>query len=328
MITRRDLLKSSAGAAIASPLVLRPAFAQDANWPTKEIKAVAMFPAGSGADIYIRFVAKKLGDELGRTIIVENRPGAFGNIANEFVARSKPDGYTIYIAPTNLLTIAPSLFKKLNYDPVKDFDSATTLFKLPFMLTVAGKSPHKTVADLVADLKKKGDKANYGSVSTVSLISAELFKQQFGLQTVEVKYKESAAAMNDLIGGNLDFVYIDPAGSAANRNSGAMRALCVTTKDRVQAMPDIPGSHEVGITNSDVFSWWSIHTPRGTPKAILDKLEVAGNKVVKDPETKEFLAKTGSDPFPGDAALAKKLLEDGVKKWGDWVKLAKVEPLG
>lgn len=328
MFTRREVLKSSAGAALAAPLVARSGLAQDANWPAKELKAVAMFAAGSGADIYVRFIAKKLGDELGRTIIVENRTGAFGNIANEYVARSKPDGYTIYIAPTNLLTIAPSLFKKLNYDPVKDFDSATTLFKLPFMLTVSGKGPYNSVAELVAELKKKGDKANYGSVSTVSLISAELFKQQFGLQTVEVKYKESPAAMNDLIGGNLDFVFIDPAGSAAHRNSGAMRALCVTTKERVQSLPQIPGAHEVGFMNSDVFSWWSIHTPRGTPKAILDKLEAAGNKVVKDPETREFLAKTGSDPFPGDAALARKLLEEGVKTWGDWVKLAKVEQLG
>lgn len=327
MITRRHLLKTSASAALATPLLARGSFAQDA-WPAKEIKAVAMFPAGSGADIYIRYIARKLGDELGRTVIVENRPGAFGNIANEYVARSKPDGYTIYIAPSNLLAIAPSLFRRLSFDPLKDFESATTLFKLPFILTVSGKSPHKSVSDLVADLRKKGDKANYGSVSTVSLISAELFKQQFGLSTVEVKYKESAAAMNDLIGGNLDFVYIDPAGSAANRNSGAMRALCVTTKDRVQALPQIPGSHESGVLNSDVFSWWSIHMPRGVAPSILGRLEQAGNKIVKDPETREFLSKTGSDPFPGDAALARKLLVDGVKTWGDWVKLAKVEQLG
>ncbi len=327
MLTRRDLLKTSAGAALASPLAGASAFAQEV-WPAKEVRAIAMFPAGSGADIYVRFIAKKLGDELGKTVIVENKPGAFGNIANEYVARSKPDGYTIYIAPTNLLTIAPALYKKLNYDPLKDYDSACTLFKLPFILTVAGDSPYKTVADLAAALKKKGDKASYGSVSTVSLISAELMKVQFGLDTVEVKYKESAGAVADLIGGVLDFVFIDPAGSAAMRNSGKIRALCVTTKDRVASLPAIPGAHEAGIMNADVFSWWSIHTPKGTPKAILDKLEVAGLKVVKDPETKEFLGKTGADPFPGDAALARKLLEEGVKIWGDWVKLAKVEQMG
>ncbi len=326
-MNRRDLIISGAGAALAAPFVSTNGWAQGA-WPTKEVRAIAMFPAGSGADIYIRFFAKKLGDEIGKTVIVENKPGAFGNIANEFVARAKPDGYTIYIAPTNLLCIAPAIFRKLSFNPLTDFESAATLFKLPFILTVAGSSPHKSVADLVAALKKKGDKANYGSVSTVSLISAELFKVQFGLETVEVKYKQSADAMNDLIGGNLDFVYIDPAGSAANRNSGKMRALCVTTKDRVSSLPNVPGSHESGIVNSDVYSWWSIHTPKGVPQPILDRLEKAFNKIVSDTDTKEFLGKTGSDPFPGDAALARKLLNEGVKTWGDWVKLAKVPPLG
>ncbi len=170
----------------------------------------------------------------------KNKPGAFGNIANEYVARSKPDGYTIYIAPTNLLTIAPALYKKLNYDPLKDYDSACTLFKLPFLLNVAADSPYKSVADLVAAMKKKGDKGSYGSVSTVSLISAELFKVQFGLETVEVKYKESANSMNDLLSGTLDFAFIDPAGTAAMRNSGKLRALAVTTKERVSSLPDIP----------------------------------------------------------------------------------------
>ena len=283
MITRRELLRSSASAALASPLVARTGFAQDTSWPAKEVRAIAMFPAGSGADIYVRFFAKKLGDEIGKTVIVENKPGAFGNIANEYVARSKPDGYTIYIAPTNLLTIAPALYKKLNYDPLKDYDSACTLFKLPFILNVAADGPYKSVADLVAAMKKKGDKGSYGSVSTVSLISAELFKVQFGLETVEVKYKESANAMNDLLSGTLDFAFIDPAGTAALRNSGKLRALAVTTKDRVSSLPNIPGAHEVGIMNSDVFSWWSIHTPKGTPKPILDKLEVAGLKIVKIP---------------------------------------------
>ena len=159
-------------------------------------------------------------------MIVENKVGSFGNIANEYVARSRPDGYTIYIAPANLLAIAPHLYTKLNYDPVKDFEHITTLFKIPFVLTVSGNSPHKTVTDLVADLKMRGDKASYGSVSTVSLVSAELFKAQFGLNTVEVKYKESQAGVADMIGGNLSFIYIDPAGAGAHISRAAARAGC------------------------------------------------------------------------------------------------------
>src|SRR5262249_6728246 len=155
------------------------------------------------------------------------------------------------------------------------------------VLLVAGNSPYKTVADLVADLKAKGDKASYGSVSTVSLVSAELFKQQFGLQTVEVKYKESPNAMNDLIGGNLSFVYVDPAGSAAHRQSGKLRALAVTTKNRLEALKDIPSSGETGIANTDLYSWWTVHTPKGTPQPIQDKIEKIFNEIAIAPDTKQ-----------------------------------------
>ncbi len=245
MLSRRRMLLSSLGAAVAAPAISRGTFAQDA-WPSKEIHSICMFPPGSGADILVRFYAKKLQEAVGKTVIVENKVGSFGNIANEYVARSRPDGYTVYIAPANLLAIAPHLYTKLNYDPVNDFDHITTLFKIPFVLTVAGDSPIKSVPDLVADLRKKGDKASYGSVSTVSLVSAELFKAQFGLSTVEVKYKESQAGVADMIGGNLSFIYIDPAGAAAHIKSGKLRPLAVTTKGRLEALKDIPGAGEVG----------------------------------------------------------------------------------
>jgi tripartite-type tricarboxylate transporter receptor subunit TctC len=327
MLSRRQLLVSSAGAALAAPAIVNGAFAQDA-WPSREIHAICMFPAGSGADIYVRFYAKKFQEAIGKTVLVENKVGSFGNIANEYVARSKPDGYTIYIAPTNLLAIAPALYSKLNYDPLNDFEHVTTLFKLPFILTVAGKSPYKTVPDLVKYLKERGDKASYGSVSTVSLVSAELFKQQFGLQTVQVNYKESQAGMQEMIGtDNLAFIYVDPAGSAANIASGKLRPLCVTTKDRVKSLKDIPGSAEVGIMNSNLFSWWSVHTPKGVPQPILDRLEKVFNDIVPQPDVAEFLSRTGSDPFPGDHKLAHELLAQGIKDWDGYVKLAKIEKL-
>jgi tripartite-type tricarboxylate transporter receptor subunit TctC len=326
MLSRRNLLKSSIAAAVAAPGLATSVLAQDA-WPAKDIHTVCMFPPGTGADILVRFYAKKLQEAVGRTVVVENRVGAFGNIATEHVAKSRPDGYTLYIAPANLLAIAPHIFTKLGFHPINDFEHITTIFKIPFVLVVAGDSPHKSVADLVAHLKRKADKGSYGSVSTVSLVSAELFKQNFGLSTVEVKYKESAAAMNDLLGGNLDFVYIDPAGSAAMRNSGKLRALVVTTKDRLEALKDIPSSGEAGIKNTDLFSWWTVHAPKGTPKPVLDKLEKVFNEIAIAPDTKAFLANTGSDALPGNSKLARELIEAGVKKWGEYVKMAKIEPL-
>jgi len=326
MLSRRRLLTSSIGAALAAPHLSTQVFAQQ-DWPARDIHSICMFPAGSGADIIVRFYARKLQEATGKTVIVENKVGSFGNIANEYVARSKPDGYTIYVAPANLLAIAPHLYTKLAYDPVNDFDHITTLLKLPFLCVVAADSPHKSIADLVADLKNKGDKASYGSVSTVSLVSAELFKQQFGLQTVEVKYKESQAAVADLIGGNLSFVYIDPAGSAAQIKAGKLRPLVVTTRNRLEALKDIPGSGEAGIANTDLFSWWTVHTPKGTPKIIQDKLEKLFNEIAVAPDTKQFLANAGSDAFPGDSKLARQLIVDGVRQWGEYVKLAKIEPL-
>jgi tripartite-type tricarboxylate transporter receptor subunit TctC len=326
MLSRRKMLMSSACAALAAPGFMATARGEE-NWPMREVRAICMFPPGTGADIFVRFFARKLQDAIGKTVLVENKVGAFGNIANEYVARAKPDGYTIYIAPTNLLAIAPHLYTRLSYDPLNDFETVTTLFKLPFILIVPGDSPFKSVADLTAYLRERGDRASYASVSTVSLVSAELFKAQFGLKTVEVKYKESSAALADLWGGNVVFLYLDPAGSAAHIAAGKLRPLAVTTAQRVEALKDIPGSAEVGILNSDVFSWWSVHTPKGVPKPILDRLEWIFNQIVVDADTREFLAKSGSDVFPGNAKLARELLVKGVKDWGGYVKLAKIEPL-
>jgi tripartite-type tricarboxylate transporter receptor subunit TctC len=326
MWSRRTVLLSTAGAALAAPGIMPAAWAQD-TWPAREIHAICMFPPGTGADIYVRFFARKLQEALGKTVLVENKVGAFGNIATEYVARSKPDGYTIYIAPSNLLAIAPHLYTKLSYDPMNDFEHVTTLFKLPFILIVSADSPFKSVPDLVEYMKQKGDRASYASVSTVSLVSAELFKAQFGLNTVEVKYKESSAALADLWGGNVVFLYLDPVGSGAHIAAGKLRPLAVTTANRVQALKDIPGSAEVGIMNSDLFSWWSVHTPKGVPKPVLDKLEWVFNQIVADPDTKSYLANTGSDVLPGNAKLARELLAKGLKDWGGYVKLARIEPL-
>lgn len=326
MLSRRNVLWSTGGALLTGSALSYGTNAQ-ATWPSKEIHIISASPPGTGGDSFSRFYGKKLEEALGKPVIVEYRLGAFGNIANEYVARSRPDGYTIYLVPANLLAIAPHLFTKLNYDPVKDFEHITTLLKIPFVLAVAGDGAYKSVSDLVVDLKTKGDKASYGSVSSVSLLSGELFKAQFGLNTVEVKYKEPQAGIADLLGGNLAFVYTDAASSIGQLKSGKLRGLAVTTKERLGVLKDIPGSEEVGIANTDIFSWWTLNAPRGTPKAILDRLEAIFNKTNSEANTKTFLANIGAEVFPGDAALAHKLIVEGVKKWGEYVKLAKIEPI-
>jgi tripartite-type tricarboxylate transporter receptor subunit TctC len=269
-----------------------------------------------------------LQERLGKTVIVENKVGAAGNIATEYIARSKPDGYTIGIMPgSSLLAAASSLFKKLPFDPLNDFDHITTLSKLPFVLIVSGDSPHKTVADLTAYLKQQGDKASYGSVANTGIISSELYKAAFGLPTIEVKYKDPGAMLNDLWGGNIAFAHLDPPGSMAHIKSGKVRALATSSRDRLTSMPDIASAREVGIGDADIVGWWSVHTPKGTPLAIRERLEKEFNAIAASEENRKFLAPIGSDPLVGNSEMLQKLLASEIKAWAEYVKIAKIEQI-
>jgi tripartite-type tricarboxylate transporter receptor subunit TctC len=325
MLSRRDLLRSAAAASVAMPAISTGAFAQE-NWPLRDIHSICGFPPGSGADIFVRFYGGMLQERLGKTIITENKVGAFGNIATEHVAKSKPDGYTLYIAPgSSFLAAASSLFKKLPFDPVNDFEHVTTLSKLPFILIVAGDSPYKNVADLVKVLKDKGDKASYGSAANTGLVSSELFKANFGLPTVEVKYKDASAMLNDLWGNNIAFAHLDPVTAMAHLKSGKLRALATSSKERFKALPDIPSAGEQGITNSNVIAWWSVHMPKGTPKPILDRLEKEFNQIAVHEKTVAFLSNLGSDPFPGTSQSLKEILVSDIAAWKEYIKIAKIE---
>jgi tripartite-type tricarboxylate transporter receptor subunit TctC len=327
MISRRELLRSAAAASVTMPALSESLFAQDA-WPAREVHAICGFPPGTGADIFVRFYAKALQDRIGKTVVVENKVGAFGNIATEYVAKSKPDGYTVYINPgSSFLAAAPALFKKVPFDPVNDFEHVTTLSKLPFLLVVAADGPYKDVPSLVKDLKEKGDKASYGSVANTGLVGSELFKANFNLPTVEVKYKDAAGMFNDLTGGNLAFGHIDPGSASGQMKAGKIRALATTSKERFKALPDIPSATEVGITNSDLIAWWSVQVPKGTPKPIVDRLEKEFNEIAASEEHLKFATPLGNDPFIGNSTILKELLVKDIKNWSEYVKLAKIEPL-
>jgi tripartite-type tricarboxylate transporter receptor subunit TctC len=327
MISRRKLLEGAAAASLAMPAMSPQAFAQEA-WPNRDLRSICGFPPGSGADIFVRFYAKALQERIGRTVITENKVGAFGNIATEYVSKAKPDGYTLFVAPgSSFLAAAPSLFKKLAFDPVNDFEHVTTLAKLPFLLIVAADGPYKDVPGLVKDLKAKGDKGSYGSVANTGLVGSELFKANFDLRTLEIKYKDVGGMFNDLLGGNIAFAHIDPGSAAGQMSSGKVKALATTSRERFKSLPDIPSASEVGITNSDLIAWWSVHVPKGTPKPILDRLEKEFNDIAASEEHLKFAAALGNDPFVGNSAILKELLLKDIKAWADYVKLARIEPL-
>ena len=327
MLSRRLFLKSGVIAGIAAPYIGRSAFAQE-PWPSHEIHAICGTPPGSGADAIVRFYARQLQEVSGKTVVVENKPGAFGNIATEFVARSKPDGYTLFIAPTSsYLGAAPSLFKKLAFDPVNDFEHVSLLLKNTSVLAVSGDSPHKTAGELTASLKDRGDKASFGSLSNTGLISSELYKANFGLKAVEVKYKETGACLNDLWAGHLAFIHIDPTSGGAHFKSGKLRPLATASIERMQSIKDIPSARESGILNSNVIGWWSVEMPKSTPKPILDKIEGWFSQIAAAPATTAFLYNIGCDPFQGNRIMLRDMLLKEIKSWAEYVKLAKIEAI-
>ena len=220
---------------------------------------------------------------------------------------------------------APRLFKKLGYDPINDFEHITTLSASAFALCIPSTSPFKSVAELTAYLKDKGDAASYGSIAPPSLVSGEIYKAAFGLKTVEVKYKEQGPLLNDLFGGHLAFFFSDLTTINSQLKAGRIRPLAVTSAKRLTSAPDIPGAQEAGIPNMNVITWWSVHVPAKTPKLICDKLEAWFNAIAIEPDVVAFNAAVGSDVLPGNSAL-KALLVKQTAEWREYARLARIEP--
>ncbi len=308
-------------------LVSLPAQAQD--YPTRDIHAICNFPAGTGADIFVRYFSEKLSALAGKPVIVENKGGAMGNIGTEAAAKSRPDGYTLLIVPgSSTMAAAVSTFKKLPFDPVKDFMPVTTLAKLAFVIVVDPKTPIKSVADLTAHLKTKGSKGSYGTSSNTGTVAAELYKKHAGLpQVVRVAYKENQTPLNDMYAGNLDFMSVDAPWAIEQVKAGRLSLLAATSVDRMSTMPDVPTMEEAGVKGyGDVTPWWAVFVPAKTPRPIVVKLEAWFNQVVASEETKKWLNNLGSDPFRGNSKMLAELLSKDITRWGEYYKLANIEP--
>lgn len=303
---------------------IAPVSAQD--YPTQDIKAVVGFPAGSGADVYARYFANKLSQVAKRTVIVENRPGAAASIASEYVARSKPDGYTIFIGGSDSFASPLYLFKKPTTDPRKDFIYISPLVSQGFILLVDEKKPFKTVAELTAYLKEQKDKASYATANNPATILAEIYKSAAGLETLQVQYRTSVDFINDMLGGRIDFVMGDPVFALARIREGKMRPLGVSTGQRIKSLPDIPTLQEAGIPKVDMNLWWVTAAPAGTPQPIIDKLNGWFTEIGKMDETREFLGRFGAEPFIATSAQTKAHIDKEIADWAEYVRLAKLEP--
>jgi tripartite-type tricarboxylate transporter receptor subunit TctC len=303
----------------------QPASAQ--QYPAQDIHLVCGFAPGSGADVIVRFIAEKMRPLAGRSIIVENKVGAGGNIATEYVARAKPDGYTVYITGATALAAAMHIMKNPSVDVGKALQVVGTINKQPVMVAVGANSPYKSIAELTAAMKAKGDKASYALANPTAKVVGAMYKEKAGLQAVEVFYKTGAEYLNDLNSGVVDYAIPDNVLAMARARAGTMRILAVSTAQRMQAAPDYPTMTELGYP-MDLRGWWAGLVPTGTPKPVVDKLNEWISQIVASEDGKKFLATIASDPWVSKSSEAQTFFLEEIKQWGDYVRIAKIEQQG
>jgi tripartite-type tricarboxylate transporter receptor subunit TctC len=297
------------------------------QYPSQDIHFICAFPAGSGADVLVRYFAEKLRPIVGRPIIVENKAGAGSLIATEFVAKSKPDGYTIYVHAATSVALSMYLVKNPPVDVAKTIEVAATINRQPHMLLVDEKSPYKTLAELTTAMKAKGDKASYATASPISTIMGEIYKNSTGVAAVEVPYKIAPDSINEILSGKIDYAVHDPVFSLQQQREGKMRILAVSAGTRLAASPDLPTMNELGVP-MDLTGWWAAMVPAGTPKPIVDQINKWFVQVVSSEETKKFLNGFGGDPFINTPEKAQAMFLQAIGDWGAHVKLAKIQPQG
>jgi tripartite-type tricarboxylate transporter receptor subunit TctC len=315
------------GFALAAGLAAMAGQARAQDYPSQDIRLVCAFPPGSGADVLVRYFADKLRPIVNRTVIVENKAGAGGNIATEYVARSKPDGHTIYVHAGTAVAANQHLFRKPPVDAGKAIRVAATINRQPWMLVVDAKGPYASFADLTAAMKQKGDKASYATAAPTGRIMGEIYKNAHGLAAVEVTYKSAPDSLNELTSGKLDFGMHDPVFSLAQQREGRLKILAVSTATRLQASADLPTMTELGIP-MDLTGWWAAMVAAGTPDPVIDKIHGWFAQMVSTDETKAFLNKFGGDPYINTPQQGQALFEKAIREWGEYVRMAKIEPLG
>ncbi len=313
---------------LAAGLGLVPVLAQAQQYPAQDIHFICAFPPGSGADVLVRYFADKVRPLTGKSVIVENRSGAGGNIAIEYVARAKPDGYTVFVHGASGVAASMSLFKKPPVDVGKTIQVVSTINRQPFMVLVDAKSPIKTLAELTAAMKPKGNKASYATAAPFGTVVGEIYKRGTGVEAVEVPYKNAIDSLNDQLSGAIDYSVHDPVYALAEQRKGELRILAVSTSERLKANPDFPTLKELGVSDLNMMGWWAAMVPQGTPKPVADQINKWFDEVVGSDETRKFLASFGGDQLimPPDQAQALFLKEIG--NWAEYVRIARIVPAG
>jgi tripartite-type tricarboxylate transporter receptor subunit TctC len=293
-----------------------------ADYPTKPIRLVVPFAAAGTTDFLARAIAQKLGQNLGTTVIVDNRPGAGGNIGSDIVAKSDPDGYTLLLGTVGTHAINASLYKKMPYDTVKDFAPITLVASVPNIVVVNPSVPAKSIKELLALAKSKPGQLSFASSGNGSSIhlSGELFKSMAGVDMLHVPYKGSGPAVADLVGGQVNLMFDNMPSSLPHVKSGRLRAIAVTSAKRSPAAPDLPTIAESGVPGYEAVAWFGVLAPAATPPAIVKKLNAEIIKVLKSPDVAERLSSQGAEPVSNTPEQFSAYIKSEMAKWAKVIK--------
>lgn len=307
---------------LALVCMLAPFAASAAEYPTKPIRMLVGFAPGGGTDTTARAMAGKLSERLGQQVIIDNRPGAAGNIAAEITSQANPDGYTVLMGTIAALAINPSLYKKLPFDPLKDIIPVSRAVDSTNILVLHPSVPAKTVKELIALAKTKSLNGGSSGVGGAGHLALELFNLKAGTKMVHVPYKGGGPAMADLLGGNIQLIFATAASAVPHIKSGKIKALAVTTAKRSGLVPDLPTVAEAGLPGFEANNWYGVLVPAGTPRAIVNRLNKEIVAVLNLPDLKDFLFKQGLDAAPSTPEAFAAYIRSEKAQWEKVIKAA------
>jgi tripartite-type tricarboxylate transporter receptor subunit TctC len=312
---------------LALLLLALPPIAWAQDYPAKPVRIVVPYSAGGNADILGRTLAQKLGDAMRQPFVVENRAGANGGIGTDFVAKAAPDGYTLLVTASGPLTVNPTLYKGVPYDPIKDFAPISECAVYQYVLVTLASSRYQSIADLVAAARAKPGALSYGStgVGGGNHLSGELFALATGTQLTHVPYKGSAPALADLLGGQLSFMFDTVITSVPQIRAGKLRAFAVSSARRASSLPEVPTMQEVGIKGFDISQWQGLLAPSGTPRAIVERLNAETVRAMHAPDVRERIAvQGGNEILTGTPEELAALIRSDLQAYAKLIKDAKI----
>jgi tripartite-type tricarboxylate transporter receptor subunit TctC len=307
-----------AGVASSATLAQNPAY------PTRTITLVLPFAAGSGTDTTTRLISRELGTALGVGMVIDNKPGANGSIAANYVARAAPDGYTLFVTTNTSHSANPYLLKTMSYDPIKDFTPIARTGDLPFMLVINPEIPANSVAELIALAKKDPGKYSYASGSSSAIVSGATFARLAGIDLLHVPYKSSPPALTDVIAGRVSMMFVDVPTGLPHVDAKVLKPLAVTTQRRSALLPDLPTMDDT-VKGFDITSWQGYLGPANLPKDIVTRLNTEIRKIIERPDIKQELAKRGMEAFSGTPEEFDAFLKEQLVVWEKLIKDAGIE---